>query len=346
MKLLVITQKVDSQDPILGFFHRWLEEFAKHCEQVVVICLQKGHYDLPNNVKVYSLGKEQKISKWRYILNFYKILFKERKNYQSVFVHMNQEYVLLAGLIWRLTGKKIILWRNHPAGDFLANIAIALAQVVCCTSKQSYTARFKKTKIMPVGIDTDQYSRLDDIVKQKNSILFLGRISPIKHPEILLQALEILHQRGINFSAHFFGEPLAKHQEFYESLKEQTKNKGLDKMVFWHSSVLPQDTAKIYNQFEIFVNLTTSGSFDKTIFEAMACQTIILASNESLRGEISPQLIFEYQDSQDLADKIQNIFLLSEEQKLSLANGLRGLVVQKHNLKILITELIKIYNNL
>ena len=38
MKLLIITQKVDSADPILGFFHQWVEEFAKHCEF--------GHCDL------------------------------------------------------------------------------------------------------------------------------------------------------------------------------------------------------------------------------------------------------------------------------------------------------------
>ena len=59
MKLLIITQKVDINDPVLGFFHRWLEEFAKHYEFVTVICLEKGEHRLPENVKVLSLGKEK-----------------------------------------------------------------------------------------------------------------------------------------------------------------------------------------------------------------------------------------------------------------------------------------------
>ena len=59
MKLLILTQKVDKNDPILGFFHRWVEEFARHCEQVTVIALGVGEYDLPQNVRVFSLGKEQ-----------------------------------------------------------------------------------------------------------------------------------------------------------------------------------------------------------------------------------------------------------------------------------------------
>ena len=59
MRLLIITQKVDKNDPILGFFHRWIEEFAKHCQSIIVICLQKGEYNLPKNIKILSLGKEK-----------------------------------------------------------------------------------------------------------------------------------------------------------------------------------------------------------------------------------------------------------------------------------------------
>src|SRR3989344_92970 len=118
-KILIVTQKVDKNDPILGFFHRWLEEFAKYFEKVTVICLEKGKCDLPQNVKVLSLGKENGRSKFKYLKNFYHFIWQERENYEVVFVHMNEEYVLLAGLPWRLLGKRISMWRNHPAGSFL-----------------------------------------------------------------------------------------------------------------------------------------------------------------------------------------------------------------------------------
>src|SRR3989338_3997811 len=95
MKLLIITQKVDKNDPILGFFHRWLEEFAKNVEKLTVICLGKGEYDLPENVRVLSLGKESGHSKIKYLRRFYKYIWMERKNYDAVFVHMNPEYVIL-----------------------------------------------------------------------------------------------------------------------------------------------------------------------------------------------------------------------------------------------------------
>ena len=32
MKLLIVTQAVDTEDPVLGFFVRWIEELGKHVE--------------------------------------------------------------------------------------------------------------------------------------------------------------------------------------------------------------------------------------------------------------------------------------------------------------------------
>src|ERR1700733_6884068 len=118
MKLLILTQKIDKDDGVLGFFHGWVKEFSSHFDQVTVICLGKGEYSLPPNVQVFSLGKEKESggSKLFYIFNFYKYIWQERNNYDAVFVHMNQEYVLLGGLFWKLLGKKVFLWRNHPKG--------------------------------------------------------------------------------------------------------------------------------------------------------------------------------------------------------------------------------------
>jgi len=144
MNLLILTQKVDKNDDLLGFFHGWILEFAKQYEHVIVVCLQKGEYELPENVDVLSLGKERGTSRVRYILNFFKYIIQTYKRYDSVFVHMNQEYILLGGLLWKVMKKKVFFWRNHPKGTFLTNIAVFFSNKVFYTSPFSYTARFKK----------------------------------------------------------------------------------------------------------------------------------------------------------------------------------------------------------
>src|SRR3990167_9977863 len=124
VKLLIITQKVDVNDDILGFFHGWLEKFAKKFSKLTVICLEKGEYVLPQNVEVLSLGKEAGKSRLKYIFRFYKYIFKYRDDYDAVFVHMNPEYVVLGGLFWKIMRKKILLWYNHTYGGLFFQLWI------------------------------------------------------------------------------------------------------------------------------------------------------------------------------------------------------------------------------
>lgn len=349
MKLLIVTQKIDINDPILGFFHRWVEEFSKHCEKLTVITLGVGKHDLPPNVKVLSLGKEDRdfnswyssiIRKFVFLYRFYKFIWQERKNYDRVFVHMNQEYILLGWELWRLLGKKIMLWRNHPMGNFLTNTAVFLSDRVFCTSKYAYTAKFKKTEIMPVGIDTDLFKRKPEIKKISNSILFLGRISPIKNPDILIEALNILNKEQINFNALMVGDPLSKDMDYYESLKNKINKYGLENKVKLMGGVKHSEAIDLYNKYEIFVNLTPTGSMDKTIFEAMACESLVLVSNKSLESKINNELIFKEGNFNDLAEKLKNIIDLFVTKKNNIERGLRDYVVKEHGLRSLIKKII------
>jgi len=155
MKLLIVTQKVDIQDDNLGFFHRWIEEFAKHCELLTVICLQRGEYHLPSNVKVLSLGKETRSSRILYLWNFYKYIFLERNNYNGVFVHMNKEYVLLGGFLWKLWNKKVTLWYAHGHTNWILRVAEKIVDTIFTSTKSGCRLNSPKIKIVGQGIDVD-----------------------------------------------------------------------------------------------------------------------------------------------------------------------------------------------
>ncbi|MCX6719200.1 MAG: glycosyltransferase family 4 protein [Candidatus Taylorbacteria bacterium] len=339
MKLLIITQKVDKNDPILGFFHGWIIEFAKHFESIVVVCLEKGFAELPNNVKVLSLGKESGHSRMKYVRRFYRFIWKERQNYDAVFVHMNQEYVLLGAKIWRILGKKTFMWRNHQVGGFLTDLAVLFCNKVFCTSKQSYTAKFKKTVLMPVGINTDLFVRKPEIQRIPNSILFLGRMDPVKKPELLIEALKILNKEGIEFNVSFYGNPSSGNEQYYDTLKEKVTGSALNSKIRFYQGLSNSETVRIYNEHEIYVNVTGSGSFDKTIFEAMACEMLVVASNKGLIDVIDSEFIFEENNVEDLVLKLRKILSLDQNSKRQYGEKMRRIVVDRHSLRELANHL-------
>lgn len=350
MKLLIITQKVDKTDPVLGFFHNWIINLAQNFDKINVVCLEQHEHNLPQNVFVYSLGKELKSngynlkSKLKYIFNFYKYIWKLRGDYDAVFAHMNQEYVILGWTLWKLWGKKIFLWRNHPEGNFLTRVAVWVSDRVFCTSPQSFTARYKKTELVPIGVDIERFKDLK-IERLKKSILFLGRMDKIKRPDLLLEALDILHKKGINFVCDFYGDPTKGSEEFYVSLQTKTSELGLQNKVYFYPGVSNNQTPTIYSDHEIFVNLTALGSMDKTILEAGACGCIPISINKILDGETEADLTIGEVNPESVAERLTEILGKSEDRKQIIRQQIRKFIEEKHSLDALIQKLSKIFKN-
>lgn len=342
MRILVLTQKVDVNDPVLGFFHNWTNALARRFRSVVVVCLYLGSQSLPDNVRVLSLGKEKKISRLNYVWRFYWYIWRERKNYDSVFVHMNQEYVLLGGLMWCLMGKKVFMWRNHHAGNFFTDVAAFFCTKVFCTSRFSYTAKYQKTALMPVGIDADLFIPSKLTMRKPRSVLFLSRMDPTKKAHILVDVAEKLIADGVDFSLSFFGDPSPASVDYYNRLIDRVINDNvLASRINFYAGVPNHHTPDLYRTHEVFVNLSSSGMYDKTIFEAAACGSLILSCNKNLNGEIDQRLIFVEDSVADLSIKIKNLIQLPEKDKLSLGHVLREYVLEKHSLVSLSDRLLE-----
>lgn len=340
--ILFITQKIDRNDDVLGVYHRWAEELGKKVDRLNIICLYKGESNLDKKIGVFSLGKEKGVSHLKYIYRFYKYIFSLRKEYDSVLVHMNPIYIVLGGIFLKLMGKKIFLWYNHPMGNFLARFAGFFSNNIFCTSIYSFFAKNKKTHIMPVGIDTDIFKPMPEIEKNNKRILFLGRISPIKKVEILIEAVKILDEKDIGFELLIVGSPVSeKDKIYYEMLKSISKNLILKNKIVFKSSVSNYKTPELYNSSIVFVNLTPTGSFDKTILEAMSCGLPVLVSNKTIEDmmprEYKDWVIFKEGDVNDLAKKISVYIVLSN--KYDITSLMRKLVIERHSLLLLIDRL-------
>lgn len=335
MKLLIFTQKIDKDDSVLGFFHTWVNEIAKKTEEVLVICLYKGNYDLPKNVTVFSLGKERGVNKFSYIVNLYRYLFLVRGTYNKVFIHMNQEYIVLAGLYWKIKRIPVYFWRNHPVGNFFTKIAVLFSTKIFCTSKMSFVAKYKKTVIMPVGNDTALFSPILSITRKKHSVCMLGRITPIKHIELGIEAIRLLVISGFQVSLTIIGSCSDKDTNYLNSLREYIFKNKLSSYVFILDDVPLSKHPEVFSSYEINLNLTDAGSFDKTIVGGTSCGAIPLVSNKALQG-LLPDVCVTSPKPKDIAESLKK--LLDPHIKIEIQKDLE-IFVKSQSLDALIDKL-------
>lgn len=345
MRLLIITQKVDINDDILGFFHRWILEFAKHYEQITVIALQVGEYDLPKNVKVFSLGKGLPRAflggdKLRYIYRFYKYIWSERDNYDAVFVHMNPIYIVLGGLIWKFLNKKIGLWYTHKSVDIKLRIAEKLVNNIFTASNKSFRLNTKKVKIMGHGIDVDYFKTQKLKVKsEKINILHIGRISRTKNIHLFIKVAEILKKDRIKFVVNIVGGPITNEdQNYFKRLKEDIADKKLTEYFNFVGAVPPSEISSYYKKNDILINLSDTGSMDKVVLEAIISEIQILVSNEAFE-DILPE---ENKTTKEPKQIVEDVIKIVNTR---LNPSLRNYVLKNHNLKNLILELFKLMSN-
>ncbi|MDP2594123.1 MAG: glycosyltransferase family 4 protein [bacterium] len=336
MRILIVTQAVDQDDPALGFFHRWLEEFAPRFESIEVICLKSGRSDLPKNVRVYSLGKERgKASRFVYTVRFLRFAWRLRCDYDAVFVHMNEEYLLIAGWLWRLLGKRIVLWRNHKVGSWRTRLAVVLSHTACYTSPGAFVAHYRKAVQMPIGIDTDFFIPPKSL-PAPHTVLFLGRLDPVKKVEVFVDALRETRRP---FLADIYGSPTKPDSLYSRNIAEQAQPFVEKGTVTLHPGVSHERTRELYRSHTIYVNLTPSGSFDKTIGEAMASGCIVVCANDAVRSVIRPELIARDGDARDVTRALETVLGLSEFERAAETRKLRAYIEENHSLKELTGKL-------
>lgn len=361
MRLLILTQKVDINDDVLGFFHSWVAEFAKHCESVTVICLYMGEHDLPSNVKVLSLGKERitrlkdyKIErlnvKISYLFKFYKYIWQERKSYDAVFVHMNQIYIILGALVWKFLNKGTGLWYAHGKVSNSLVVAEKMTDIIFTSTPGGFRMKSQKLHIVGQGIDSNKFRVESEKYKangDKFKIISIGRISPVKDFETLVKAADILKKEGLNFSVEILGGPgTAEQAKYFEDLKLMVITNGLEDFVNFVGPVSNRNIVGYLTKADLFINTSNTGSLDKVILEAMACNLPVISCNEAfleIFSNYKNNLFFTAKDATELAQKINGISNLSIIERNELGKNLRNIVVADHSLSGLIKKILSFY---
>lgn len=330
MNLLIITQKVNKADPVLGFFHEWILEFSKNLKNVTVICLEKGEYDLPENVRVLSLGKEAGVGKIGILWRLYKYVWQYRDDYDAVFVHMNQSYVIFCGLFWRIFKKKISLWYAHGGVSASLKFAEKIVDIIFTSTSNGFRLPSKKVRIVGQGIDTNFFIPNTEQSRKQNNLLTVSRISKTKRIDLMIGTLSHLPSHTLDIVGDAITEP---DKQYMEQCKQLAKDLIVEDRIIWHGAVTHAGVREFYQKAGAFINLSETGSLDKVILEAIACNTPVISSNIAARDVLGVYMV-----SPDIESVLQGII---DTKEFLVSNKAREDVTKKHGLGRLISILVE-----
>lgn len=363
LKVLIVTQKVNQNDDVLGFFCGWLSKLAKKITKIYVLALEIKDMDLAKNIKLYSLGKENGSNRLRRFLKFNQVLIDLclNKKIDIIFIHMCPEYAILTWPYAKLKNIPIVIWYAHKNVNYRLKLAHILVNKVVTPSKESFRIKSNKVIITGHGIDINKFNSTWDGTKlkeregnqnTKKTILSVGRMSPIKDYETLIKAADILiNKKGIeNIEFNIVGNVYTKlDAKYYEKLKDMIFKFGLIEFVRFKEPITYNQISSYYKKCDIFVNLSPTGAPDKVVFEAMACRKICIVCNRTFKtifDGYSEKLIFKEKNAFDLSEKILICLEMEKLKKTMITDRLRQMVSENHNVDILINRLVKIFNQI
>lgn len=303
MKLLILAQAVDRQDRLFGFFVPWLEEARSVFSHILVFALRVRTDSIPASIQVIPLKPRGAESRLHTSLRVLTLAWKHRHEYDGVFVRGDAVYLVIAGWLWRLLGKRVVFWYTHyKAGGWMFWIGSLFADRVV-TAAASANPLPSATVIghhIPNSLLQPFHAPATTL-----RLLMLGRISPVKQvPEMINQLRPLLEQGRVSLTV-IGSAPHATDAAILDTLINTLPN------ISWKREGIPYTSiSTVFAEHDALISATPN-SLDKVLLEAALGGLFIVtpstAWKEVLDGtdaktwgfptslEVIPQVIQTYQ---------------------------------------------------
>ncbi len=251
-----------------------------------------------------------------------------------------------AGAKWIYT-KKAMSWGNKhwKIRSYLANFIITINDEM-----RSYFPSKKNQKLIPLGIDTNYYN--PKIFPQKPdqnkvfNIITVANLVPVKGVEVLIKAIKKLNDAAIKLTV--LGDNSNEYGRFLASLCRDLNMEQQVEFLGKKSDVRPYiATSDLY--VIPTLNEGRKRGMPMALVEAMCMGVPVLGSNISGINFVLKDfknLLLEAGNEILLSQKILELKILSEPERIKLGNELRMYVLENFNYQKFIEAHQKLYNEL
>ncbi len=363
----VFDDSLDKTDGIQQYMLCLAEWFTGQGHQVHYLVGETKRTDIPNvhslakNIKVSFNGNRLSIPLWGSASKIESLLREQRFDV----LHVQMPYhPLLAGRIMRLapsTTKIVGTFHIAPYSRFAAAATRLLgiwsapssrrisSVVSVSPAAQSFALQtFKRqSQVLPNAFDYHRFARarpLPEFSDSVKTIVFLGRLVQRKGCQLLLEAINIVHQSGqTGFRVVICGDG-----QLRSKLKSYTQQNGLEQIVTFVGRISETDKPKYFASADISVFPSSAGeSFGIVLLEAMASghSAVLGGDNPGYRSVLGsqPAQLFNPADAKALADKLSLLLANEPARKARAAWGAQE--SQQYDVSLIGQKLMAVYGS-
>ncbi len=327
-RLLFITQQVDPDHPALAATVPKIHALAARVDELVVLAAGVVPSALPDNARAHSFAARSRAARFA---RFERALLREAvPKPMAIVAHMCPIYAVLAVPVARPLGIPVALWFTHWKRSRTLVLADRLATHAFSVDRRTYPIRSRKLRAIGHGIDVDAFTCGADRRDAGGlHAMGLGRTSPSKGLETVIDAVAIARGRGLDVTYDLYGPSLTDEERAHrEQLRRRARE--LDGAVRIHEAVPHEQVAELFSRADCLVNNMREGATDKVVYEAAASCLPVLASNSAFDALLDGlSLDFPRDDADALAARLQG--LSAREDREWVGGTLRERVVAGHS---------------
>lgn len=339
MRLLVINFEMDTHSRAMPWSAEVVNRLAASCEKVIVLTSRVGRYQAPPNVVVATFPFPRLIAvpPLRFLLAFManvKAFFLLRRHpVDACFVHMAAYWVSYLSPVLKIKKLPSLVWYAHGTVTDELRRVLKSADRIITSTPEGFRLPSPKVHVIGQGVDTDLFRSLKSS-RERTDIVSVNRMTPRKQIEILIEAMRIVKERpnAPRVRLRLVGGPIARSDKDYEQrMRDLAKQYNLTDVVEFVGFVPNAEIPKMYETAFLHLNVSRTGSMDKTVLEALACGCPVLTSNEAF-GEMlknRPEFILKDESPHAIADAIVTAY---EKRKNLDLDAQRALVVGRHDM--------------
>jgi len=165
----------------------------------------------------------------------------------------------------------------------------------------------KKVQIRTVPCGGPDWELPQDYNPQNRQefLFFAGNLEPRKNLIKLIEALELLHNSGIDIPLHIAGPQGWRNKNLFEKLKQSPVRENIKFLGY----ITEEELKKEYLSCKAVVYPSIYEGFGLPVLEALCLNAVVLTSKNTVMEEIAGEagIYFNPEDPNDIADKIRSL---------------------------------------